>query len=50
MNKNNNLFYEELWKEYFNNMAIESRKNPKAQKRSMPVRYWKHLTEIKQYN
>lgn len=47
MNKNNNLFYEELWREYFNNMAIESRKNPKAQKRSMPVRYWKHLTEIK---
>ncbi len=38
--------YESLWKEFFNTIAIENRINPKLQKKMMPARYWKHLTEI----
>lgn len=38
--------YENLWKEYFKSAAIEDRLNPKAQRRSMPIRYHKHLTEF----
>jgi probable DNA metabolism protein len=34
-----------LWKEYFNNITITERKNPRLQKQYMPVRYWKHLIE-----
>lgn len=37
--------YESLWKEYFTNIAIKERINPKLQKRMMPVRYWDNLTE-----
>jgi probable DNA metabolism protein len=39
-------FYEELWKGYFRWASIDERSNPKNQKRQMPKRYWKHLTEI----
>lgn len=38
--------YRELWKNYFNTIAIKERINPKCQKAFMPTRYWKHLTEI----
>lgn len=38
--------YRELWKQYFKNMAIKERINPRCQKNMMPVRYWKHLTEF----
>ena len=37
--------YQNLWKEFFNTLAIPSRINPKLQKQLMPRRYWKHLTE-----
>ena len=37
--------YQELWKEYFRSIAIENKINPKLQKRNMPMRYWKYLTE-----
>lgn len=47
---NEDEFYETLWKEFFKTIAVENRTNPKLQKRSMPVRYWKHLTELKQEN
>jgi len=40
------LLYQKLWKEFFNSIAISSRKNPKLQKRLMPVRYWRYLTEM----
>lgn len=36
-----------LWSDYFRIIAIESRINPKLQKRCMPQRYWKYLTERK---
>jgi hypothetical protein len=38
-------FYEELWKRYFESIAIESRRNPRLQKSYMPRRYWKYLPE-----
>lgn len=38
--------YRALWKNYFENIAIRERTNPRCQKNFMPVRYWKHLTEI----
>lgn len=35
-----------LWRDYFNAIAIKERTNPRCQKNFMPVRYWKHLTEM----
>lgn len=37
--------YEDLWRVYFNAISIKSKANIKLQKRNMPMRYWKHLTE-----
>ncbi len=39
------LFYRELWNEYFASIAIEERKNKKLQRQHMPARYWKNLVE-----
>ncbi|OHD17984.1 MAG: hypothetical protein A2086_05380 [Spirochaetes bacterium GWD1_27_9] len=37
--------YQNLWKTYFKNIAIEERKNLKLQRQFIPVRYWKYLVE-----
>jgi probable DNA metabolism protein len=37
--------YRAMWKRYYKEIAIPERKNPRCQKRFMPVRYWKYLTE-----
>jgi len=39
--------YRDLWKKYFETIAIKERINPSCQKRMMPVRYWKNLTEFR---
>ncbi|PWM68757.1 MAG: DNA metabolism protein [Eubacteriales Family XIII. Incertae Sedis bacterium] len=39
--------FRSLWKNYFETIAIKERTNPRCQKNFMPVRYWKHLTEMK---
>lgn len=39
--------YRDLWKKYFETIAIQERVNPNCQKRFMPVRYWKNLTEFR---
>ncbi|MDD3168274.1 MAG: TIGR03915 family putative DNA repair protein [Eubacteriales bacterium] len=39
--------YRDLWKKYFDTIAIRERINPSCQKRFMPVRYWKNLTEFR---
>ena len=39
--------YRRMWKTYFDTVAIEERINPACQKRYMPVRYWKNLTEMR---
>ena len=43
----NELFYQELWKQYFDYTTIKSRINPKLQSNHMPKRYWKYLIEMK---
>lgn len=39
------LYYQNLWKEYFKSIAIKNRINKKLQKRNMPMRYWHYLIE-----
>ncbi|MBB6217526.1 putative DNA metabolism protein [Anaerosolibacter carboniphilus] len=39
------LFYQQLWQQYFKSIAIKNRMNPKLQKQHMPKRYWKNLVE-----
>lgn len=41
----NELLFQNLWKNYFKNIAIKERKNPKLQRQFMPKKYWKHLIE-----
>jgi len=38
--------YRELWRSFYDTIAIESRINPKLRMNNMPKRYWKHLTEF----
>ena len=40
------LQYQNLWRTYFDHIAIKERINSRCQKNHMPVRYWKHLTEV----
>lgn len=37
--------YRNLWRKYFDTIAIKERTNPRCQRLYMPSRYWKHLTE-----
>ena len=37
--------YEDLWRVYFSAISIKRKTNIKLQKKNMPMRYWKHLTE-----
>lgn len=38
-------FFQNLWRQYFSSVNIESRKNTKLHLQHMPKRYWKNLTE-----
>lgn len=38
-------FFQNLWRQYFSSVNIESRKNTKLHIQHMPKRYWKNLTE-----
>ena len=38
--------FRQLWKEYFDHIAIMERKNTRCQNNFIPDRYRKHLTEI----
>ncbi|QOR33622.1 TIGR03915 family putative DNA repair protein [Clostridium sp. 'deep sea'] len=38
--------YSRLWQQYFETAAIESRINPNLQRKCMPRRYWRFLTEM----
>ena len=40
------LFFQQLWKEYFRSITIKERINLKLQRQHMPKRYWKYLTEM----
>jgi len=39
------VLYQDLWKNYFTSVNIASRKNMKLHLRHIPRRYWRHLTE-----
>ncbi|MEA4849090.1 MAG: TIGR03915 family putative DNA repair protein [Clostridiaceae bacterium] len=43
----NELFYQELWKQYFDGITIKSRINPKLQSSFMPKKYWRYLIEMR---
>jgi probable DNA metabolism protein len=38
--------WENLWRHYHKTINNESRNNPDLQRRFMPQRYWKYLTEL----
>lgn len=37
--------YRQLWKSFFETVAVEGRYNPRCQMTHMPKRYWKNMTE-----
>jgi probable DNA metabolism protein len=39
--------YRRLWRAYFDAIAIRERNNPACQRRFMPVRYWRYVTEMR---
>jgi probable DNA metabolism protein len=38
--------FQDLWRGYFKATAIGERFNPRLQRRNMPVRFWRYLTEM----
>lgn len=38
--------YRELWKSFYDAIAIKERYNPRCRMNMMPKRYWKHMTEF----
>ncbi|MCL2496591.1 MAG: TIGR03915 family putative DNA repair protein [Clostridiales bacterium] len=40
--------YRELWKRFYNTVAIESRYNPRCRMTHMPKRYWENMTEMQE--
>ena len=39
--------YQQLWRSYYDAIAIRERLNPRKRRQDMPLRYWKYLTEMK---
>lgn len=39
------LLYQDLWRDYFKVIAVPGRYNPRLQAGNMPVRYWRYLIE-----
>lgn len=40
------IFYQQLWKLFYDSIAIEGRFNPKCRMSHMPKRYWDYMTEF----
>ena len=38
-------FYRDLWRRYFDSTAVSTRLNPRLQRQFLPKKYWKHLPE-----
>ena len=38
--------YQNLWRQFYDNIAIKERTKHKLRRQFMPQRYWKYLTEI----
>ena len=41
--------YQELWKKFYETLAIETRYNPKCRMTHLPKRYWSEMTEMRRY-
>lgn len=39
--------YQELWKQFYNSIAIKARENPRCRMNHMPKRYWENMLEVK---
>lgn len=39
------ILFQEIWKEYFKSLTIKERINPRLHKQHMPKRFWKYLIE-----
>jgi probable DNA metabolism protein len=44
--KNDSDEYQDLWKIFFENIAIKERINPKLQRNNLPLRFRKDMTEF----
>jgi probable DNA metabolism protein len=42
----NELYFTDLWKRYFDRISVEQRKNPRLQGQMLPKKYRKHLLEL----
>lgn len=42
----NELRYQELWRQYYDTIAIKARNNPVCRRNHMPKRYWDYMTEF----
>ena len=42
----NELLFQQLWRDYFNSVNISERKNLRLQRQHMPKRYWQFLPEM----
>ena len=40
--------YQDVWREYFQRIAIPERRNPVLQRQRLPVRYWGNMTEMRE--
>ncbi len=49
-NINNDTYYENLWKTFFQTISIKERKNTKRQIGFMPKKYWQNMIEMEDYN
>jgi probable DNA metabolism protein len=41
----NEVLYDQLWKDYFHSINIQERKNIKLHVQYLPKRYWRYLNE-----
>ncbi len=46
----NELNYRELWKKFYDTIAITERENPRCRMSHMPKRYWKNMTEMQNHD
>ena len=49
LNADENIF-EDLWKTFFNTIAIKERENKKCQMNFMPKKYWNYIIEVSENN
>lgn len=47
-NDTNEQTYQDLWKKYYDTIAVEGRYNPKCRMSHMPKRYWADMTEFQE--